>query len=69
MEKYPEIEVVEIQNDNDSVENALTFTEGFLQKYPDLKGIFCNNMGNPIGAAQAVVDAGKACLLYTSRCV
>ena len=60
MEKYPEIEVVEIQNDNDSVENALTFTEGFLQKYPDLKGIFCNNMGNPIGAAQAVVDAGKA---------
>lgn len=60
MAKYPNIEVVEIQNDNDSVENALTFTEGFLQKYPDLKGIFCNNMGNPIGAAQAVVDAGKA---------
>lgn len=60
MAKYPEIEVVEIQNDNDSVENALTFTEGFLQKYPDLKGIFCNNMGNPIGAAQAVADAGKA---------
>ena len=59
MKKYPDIEVVEIQNDNDSVENALTFTEGFLQKYPDLKGIFCNNMSNPIGAAQAVVDAGK----------
>jgi len=63
MEKYPEIEVVEIQNDNDSVENALTFTEGFLQKYPDLKGIFCNNMGNPIGAAQAVVDAGQIVLV------
>ena len=60
MAKYPDIEVVEIQNDNDSVENALTFTEGFLQKYPDLKGIFCNNMSNPIGAAQAVEDAGKA---------
>lgn len=60
MKKYSNIEVVEIQNDNDSVENALTFTEGFLQKYPNLKGIFCNNMSNPIGAAQAVVDAGKS---------
>ena len=59
MEKYPDIEVVEIQYDNDSIEQALTFTEGFLQKYPDLKGIFCNNMGNPIGAAQAITDAGK----------
>ena len=59
LEEYPDIEVVEIQYDNDSVEQALTYTEGFLQKYPDLKGIFCNNMSNPIGAAQAVVDAGK----------
>ncbi|MEA4853417.1 MAG: substrate-binding domain-containing protein [Christensenella sp.] len=59
MAKYPDIEVVEIQYDNDQVEQALTYAEGFLQKYPDLKGIFCNNMGNPIGAAQAVVDAGK----------
>ena len=59
MAKYPDIEVVEIQYDNDQVEQALTYTEGFLQKYPDLKGIFCNNMSNPIGAAQAVEDAGK----------
>lgn len=60
MEKYPDIEIVEIQYDNDQVEQALTYTEGFLQKYPDLKGIFCNNMGNPIGAAQAIGDANKA---------
>ncbi len=60
MAKYPDIEVVEVQYDNDQVEQALTYAEGFLQKYPDLKGIFCNNMGNPIGAAQAVSDAGKA---------
>ncbi|HBU12242.1 MAG TPA: sugar ABC transporter substrate-binding protein, partial [Clostridiales bacterium] len=60
MAKYPDIEVVEIQYDNDQVEQALTYAEGFLQKYPDLKGIFCNNMGNPIGAAQAVSDANKA---------
>lgn len=59
MAKYPDIEIVEIQYDNDMIEQALVYAEGFLQKYPDLKGIFCNNMGNPIGAAQAVVDAGK----------
>ena len=40
MAQYPDIEVVEIQYDNDSVEQALTYTEGFLQKYPDLKGNF-----------------------------
>lgn len=59
MAKYPDIEVVEIQYDNDQIEQAVVYTEGFLQKYPDLKGIFCNNMGNPIGAAQAVLDAGR----------
>jgi ribose transport system substrate-binding protein len=60
MAKYPDIEIVEIQYDNDQIEQAVVYTEGFLQKYPDLKGIFCNNMGNPIGAAQAVVDADRA---------
>lgn len=59
MAKYPDIEVVDVQYDNDSVEAALSITEGWLQKYPDLKGIFCNNMGNPVGAAQAVLDAGR----------
>lgn len=59
MEKYPEIEIVEVQYDNDQIEQALTYTEGFLQKYPDIKGIFCNNMSNPIGAAQAINDANK----------
>lgn len=57
--KYPDMEVVDIQYDNDSVENALTYAEGFLKQFPDLAGIVCCNMGNPVGAAQAVVDAGK----------
>ena len=56
--QYPNMEVVDIQYDNDSVENALTLTEGFLKQYPDLDGIICCNMSNPVGAAQAVVDAG-----------
>lgn len=59
MAKYPDIKIVEILYDNDMIEQAVVYTEGYLQKYPELKGIFCNNMGNPIGAAQAVTDAGK----------
>ena len=59
MAKYPDIEVVDEQYDNDSVENALAITEGWMQTYPDLVGIFANNMGNPIGASQAVIDAGR----------
>ena len=57
--QYPDMEIVDIQYDNDSVENALTLTEGFLKQYDDLDGIVCCNMGNPVGAAQAVVDAGR----------
>ncbi len=57
--QYPDMEIVDIQYDNDSVENALTLTEGFLKQYDDLDGIICCNMSNPVGAAQAVVDAGK----------
>lgn len=57
--KYPDMEVVDVQYDGDSVENALTLTEGFIKQYDDLDAIICCNMSNPVGAAQAVVDAGK----------
>lgn len=58
--KYPDIEIVDEQRDNDSVEKAISITESWLQAYPDLKGILCNNMSNPVGACQAVKDAGKS---------
>lgn len=58
--KYPDIELVDTQYDNDELDKAISFTENFLQKTPDLVGIYCNNMTNPIGAAQAVTAAGKA---------
>lgn len=58
--KYPDIELVDTQYDNDELDKAIQYTENFLQKYSDLAGIFCNNMTNPIGAAQAVTAAGKA---------
>ena len=58
--EYPNIEVVDEQRDNDAVEKAISITESWLQAYPDLGGILCNNMSNPVGACQAVKDAGKA---------
>ena len=60
VEKYPDIEVVDEQRDNDFVEDAITITEAWLQAYPELGGILANNMSNPVGACQAVKDAGKS---------
>lgn len=57
---YPDVEVVDNQRDEDFVEKATQITENFIQKYPNLKGILCNNMSNPVGAAIAVDDAGKS---------
>ena len=50
VEKYPDIEVVDDQRDNDFVEKAVQITEAWMQAYPDLGGILCNNMSNPVGA-------------------
>lgn len=58
--KYPGIKIVDTQRDNDSVEKAISITESWLQAYPDLGGILCNNMSNPVGACQAVKSAGKS---------
>lgn len=59
-EKYPDIEIVFEQPDDDSLEKAVSLTENALQANPDLKGIFGSNASNPIGAARAVQNAGKA---------
>lgn len=57
---YPDIEIVFEQPDDDSLERAVSLTENALQANPDLKGIFGSNASNPIGAARAVQNAGKA---------
>jgi ribose transport system substrate-binding protein len=59
-EKYPNIKIVDKQADDDSIEVALSVTEGYLATYPNLKGIYAVNAASPIGAARAVTDAGKA---------
>ncbi len=56
---YSDIQVVFEQPDDDSLEKAVTLTENALQANPDLAGIFGSNASNPIGAARAVVNAGK----------
>ncbi len=55
--KYPDIELVEEQYDEDIVEKAYDFTKDFIEKYPDLNGIICCNMSNSVGAGQAVEEA------------
>lgn len=57
--KYPRMEIVEIAYDEDTVEKAYGFTKEFLEDYDDLAGMVCCNMSNPVGAARAVIEAGR----------
>lgn len=58
--EYPNIKIVFEQPDNDNLEQAVSVTESALQAHPDLNAILCCNASNPIGAARAVKNAGKA---------
>lgn len=60
LSQYPEMEIVFEQPDDDILEKAVTLTENLLQAHPDVAGIFASNASNPIGAARAVKNAGKA---------
>ena len=57
--KYPDMEIVAIEYDNDVIENAYNLTLGILDEYPDLDGIICCNMSNPVGAARAITERGS----------
>ncbi len=59
IEKYPDMEIAEIVYDEDSVENACNLTREILKRQKDLAGIVCCNMSNPVGAARAVIEAGR----------
>lgn len=58
--KYPDIELVDVQYDEDNDVKAYNFTKDFLAAYPDLNGIICCNMSNSVGAGRAVQEEGKA---------
>ncbi len=57
--KYPDMKIVELAYDEDSIDKAYRFTQGFLERHKDLAGIVCCNMSNPVGAARAVIEAGR----------
>ncbi len=54
--KYPDMEIVATEYDNDSVDTAYDLTKKILADNPDLSGIICCNMSNPVGAARAVTE-------------
>lgn len=59
IKKFPNITVVDSKADEDSIEVALAVSEGYITAYPNLSAIYGVNAASPIGAARAVVDAGK----------
>ena len=54
--KYPDMQIVATEYDNDSVDTAYDLTKKILADDPDLSGIICCNMSNPVGAARAVTE-------------
>ena len=55
--KYGDMEIVATEYDMDSVDLAYDLTLQILKNHPDLDGIVCCNMSNPVGAARAITDA------------
>jgi ribose transport system substrate-binding protein len=54
--RYDDMEIVATEYDMDSVDRAYDLTKNILKKYPDLDGIVCCNMSNPVGAARAITE-------------
>lgn len=57
--KYPDMEIVETAYDEDTVEKSYQLAKEFLARHEDLAGFVCCNMSNPVGAARAVIEAGR----------
>ncbi len=57
--KYGDMQIVATEYDNDSVDLAYDLTLKILSDHPDLDGIICCNMSNPVGAARAVTETGS----------
>jgi ribose transport system substrate-binding protein len=54
--KYGDMEIVATEYDMDSVDLAYDLTRRILKEHPDLDGIVCCNMSNPVGAARAIME-------------
>ena len=54
--KYDGMEIVATEYDMDSADMAYDLTLKILENNPDLDGIVCCNMSNPVGAARAITE-------------
>lgn len=61
--RYPEMEIVAEEYDQDSIDLARGLTLTILQQHEDLAGIVCCNMSNPVGAARAVQETGRSVVI------
>ena len=59
IEKYSDMEISAAEYDMDSVDLAHELTLQILKNCPDLDGLICCNMSNPVGAARAVIETGS----------
>ena len=57
--KYGDMEIVATEYDMDSVDMAYDLTLRILEDCPELDGIVCCNMSNPVGAARAITERGS----------
>ncbi|MCR5332149.1 MAG: substrate-binding domain-containing protein [Lachnospiraceae bacterium] len=61
--KYTDMEIVATEYDMDSVSMAYELTKKILNEYPDIDGIVCGNMSNPVGAARAVTEQNSKAVI------
>ena len=54
--RYDDMEIVAREYDMDSIDLAYDLTRKILKDCPDLDGIICCNMSNPVGAARAITE-------------
>ncbi len=61
--RYNNMEIVATEYDMDSVDLAYDLTMKILADCPDLDGIICCNMSNPVGAARAITETASGAVI------
>ena len=61
--RYNNMEIVATEYDMDSVDLAYDLTMKILADCPDLDGIICCNMSNPVGAARAITETESSAVI------
>lgn len=65
MEKYPDLKLVTKQPAYGKRENGMSVMENILQTYDDIDAVWCANEPMALGAAQAIIDAGRTNIKIT----